>query len=414
MPRPEQPVTERRGSHASVPVTNAKRQPDIAIVGGGICGLTTAIALERRGLSPTVYEAASSYRPVGAGILLQTNALLVFDHLGIAESIRAAGAALDDVRILGDDGRVLQRFDLDGVERDQFDYGYTAIHRGELQRVLLDELDTEVRTGRECVGMDSTDSPTVRFEDGTCIDPDLVIGADGIDSTVREAIAPNVDVRSVGTTVYRAVVPRDFPAHRGARGVEVWGQGTYTGGAPIDSDRCYWFATAPQQSADWSADAEAFPDLLRAQYGDFPDPIPTLVESVDPESVISTELEDVPALDQWFEGSVVLAGDAVHGMLPFAGQGAAQGVEDAVSLAAALDRYDDHEAAFEAYEQERKRRADHIRAEAHWLGRAGAVESARICGVRNRLMKLLPDRLFHRLRLRRVAGTPLPDGTLRP
>ncbi|MFB9806087.1 FAD-dependent oxidoreductase [Haladaptatus pallidirubidus] len=114
--------------------------PDVAIVGGGICGLTTTLALERRGWTPTVYETASEYRPIGAGILLQTNALLVLDRLGIADRVREAGVPLEESLIRSANGRVLTRFDLNRVERADYGYGFVAIHRAELQRILLDEL----------------------------------------------------------------------------------------------------------------------------------------------------------------------------------------------------------------------------------------------------------------------------------
>ncbi|WP_245800613.1 FAD-dependent monooxygenase [Natrinema saccharevitans] len=152
-----------------------------------------------------MYEAASEYRPVGAGILLQTNALLVFERLGIADRILSVGVSLDDTRILSASGRTLKRFDLDDVERTHFDYGYVAIHRGDLQQILLDELDSPIKTGKVCAAVEDTKSPVAQFEDGTRIQPDILVGADGINSNVRDAITPDIELRSLNTTVFRAI-----------------------------------------------------------------------------------------------------------------------------------------------------------------------------------------------------------------
>lgn len=385
---------------------------DIAVVGGGICGLTTALALEQRGYAPTVYEAASEYRPVGAGILLQTNALLVFDHLGIADRIRAEGRPLTDGQIRSPSGQTLKRFDLNEVERPEFGYGFVAIHRADLQQILLDELETTVQTGMACHSVTGSDAPTVQFEDGTQIQPDIVIGADGINSAVRDAVVGDVELQALDNIVYRALVTTDLPEEHRKQGVEVWGSGSYTGGAQIDSDRFYWFGTAPEHLAGEAADPQERKSALQDHFGDFPEPVPSVVDSIDPEEVIVTDLEDVPSLDRWSRGSVVLAGDAAHGMLPFAGQGAAQAIEDALALAHAIVGHSDTETALDAYEAERKPRAERVRSESHRLGQLGTMQSSVGCRVRNFAFKLLPDSVFRRFRRKRASGTPLPDDEL--
>ncbi|RBI59209.1 zeaxanthin epoxidase [halophilic archaeon] len=388
---------------------HTEETPGVAIVGGGICGLTTALALEQRGLEPTVYEAASEYRPVGAGILLQTNALLVFERLGVVDRVRTDGVPLEDSQIRSPSGRVLKRFDLDRVERNDFGYGFVAIHRADLLRILLDELNTEVETGMACAAVTDTDTPTVRFADGTRVRPDVLVGADGIDSAVRDAVAPDVEPQAMDSVVYRAIATLELPEQYRTLGFEIWGEGTYTGGAPVDSDRFYWFATAPEQLAEDTADPRETTSALRDYVAAFPDPIPSIVESLDGNDVIVTELEDVPPLERWYRGSVVLAGDAAHGMLPFAGQGAAQAIEDALALAHSIDVHADQSAAFATYESERKPRADRIRSESERLGRLGTMQSNIGCRARNLAFGLLPDALFRRGRRRRVSGTWLPE-----
>ncbi|ELZ11145.1 Zeaxanthin epoxidase [Halovivax asiaticus JCM 14624] len=384
---------------------------DVAIIGGGICGLTTAIALERRGTEPRIYEAATEYRPVGAGILLHTNAMLVFDRLGLADRIRDAGVALDGGEIRSPAGRVLKRLDLSGVERAAFGHGYVAIHRAALQRVLLDALETEVQTGMACTAVESTAPLIATLADGTTIEPDVLVGADGIDSTVREAIVPGVSRRRLESVVYRAVVSVDLSPPYRSRGFQCWGVGTYTGGAPIDTGRVYWFGTAPEPLTPESADPAAKLAAIREHFGGYPEPIPSIVAALEPGDVFRSGLADVPRLERWRRGSVVLAGDAAHALLPFGGQGAAQGIEDAIVLAHELTAHDEPAAAFDSYEGTRKPRADRVHDEARRMGWLATRQSSLGARVRNLGVRVLPRRLFDRIRRRRFAETPLPKAT---
>lgn len=383
-------------------------RPAVAIVGGGICGLTTAVALEQRGLSPTVYEAAAGYGPVGAGILLQTNAMLVFDRLGLADRIREAGTPLDGGGLRATDGEFLTRFDLDAVERRDFGYGFVAVHRADLLRILRDELDAAVRTGKDCVGVVGSDPPTVRFDDGTTASPEVLVGADGIHSTVREAVAPGLAPRSLDAVAYRALVTIDLPEPYRRRGFEVWGDGTYTGGSPVDEELFYWFATAPEPLAHDRASPAALETAFREHLSGYPEPIPALLDGLDPADVVRTDLADLPPLESWSRDRVVLVGDAAHAMLPFAGQGAAQAVEDGLMLADAIATHDTPAAAFAAYERERKPRADRVRNESRRLGRLGTMQSSLACRLRNAVVDVVPDVVVRRLRRRQAAGTSLP------
>jgi 2-polyprenyl-6-methoxyphenol hydroxylase-like FAD-dependent oxidoreductase len=388
--------------------TVGRAAPEVAIVGGGICGLTTAVALERRGCSPTVYEAASAYEPVGAGILLQTNAMLVFDHLGLADAIREAGNPLEGGGLRAPDGRYLTRFDLDGMDRREFGHGFVTVHRADLQELLLDALDAEVRTGKDCVAVDETDPPVARFADGTTASPDLLVGADGIHSAVREAVAPGVEPRSIDGVAYRALVDLDVPAPYDRQGFEVWGDGTYTGGSPVGEDRFYWFATAPAELTVPDAPPVAVGRALREYLAGYPEPVPALLDALDPAEVVVTDLADLPALETWSRDRVVIAGDAAHAMLPFAGQGAAQAIEDGLALADAIATHRDHAAAFDAFERERRARADRVRSGSHRLGRLGTMQSSLGCRLRNLVVDHVPDAMVRRLRRRQVAGTSLP------
>lgn len=380
---------------------------DIAIIGGGICGLSTAIALEDRGFEPTVYESAERYRPLGAGILLQTNALSILAELEIIDTVAERGAEIETVPFRSPDGSQLLQFDL-GLERERFGHGFVAIHRASLQEILIDELDSTVRMGMECVSVGGPNSPTVTFDDGSTISPDAVIGADGIGSTVRREIRPAAEIRPFDCIAYRGVAPPagvDQPA-RADPGFEVWGKGSFVGCSPLGDGRVYWYATTTEPLAPDGTAADS-KEALGQRFGAYPDPVPRLIASTPAEAVIVTPLADLAPVDGWSRGAVTLAGDAAHAMLPFAGQGAAQGIEDAGVLAATLDTHDTVEGALAAYEQCRKPRAERIVDDSRRLGRLATIESGIGCRLRNLAARLVPERLSHPVRVDRA--TPSRD-----
>lgn len=369
---------------------------EIAIIGGGICGLTTAIALENRGFEPTVYESTETYRPVGAGILLQTNALSVLDSVGLADRIEDSGAEIGAVPFRSPDGSRLFGFDL-AFERGQFGHGFVAIHRATLQELLLDELETTVRTGMECVSITDPETPTVTFSDGSTVSPDCVIGADGIGSAVRTEICPTTEPRSADTIAYRGLAPAADLPDGVDPGFEVWGEGSFVGCSPLGDGRVYWYVTATDPVAPNGTPVDR-KSALEQRFDDYPEPVPQLIASTAADGIIVTPLADLAPLDRWSTGAVTLAGDAAHAMLPFVGQGAAQGIEDAAVLAAVLDAHETPAAGFREYEQCRKSRAEGFVAASRRLGRLAAVDSVVGWRLRNLTVRLVPSRLSRRIR----------------
>lgn len=381
---------------------------DISIAGGGICGLTTAIALEQRGFEPTVYEATESYRPVGAGILLQTNALSVLAALGLAETVRDHGAEISEVPFRSPDGSRLFRFDL-SFERERFGHGFVAIHRATLQELLLAELDSTVRMGKDCVDLTTPATPTLRFDDGSAVSSDIVIGADGIGSTVRGEIQPEATVRPADCVAYRGVTPPVETFGHAAPGFEVWGEKHFVGCSPLGDGRVYWYATATDRLFADQSDTER-KQALSHRFEDYPDPIPRLIASTPADEILLTPLADLAPLSSWSKEAVTLAGDAAHGMLPFAGQGAAQAIEDAAVLAAALDANETPNEAVAAYEQCRKPRAEQLVAASRRIGRLATIRSEVGCRFRNLVVRMLPSRLSRRLRTEQATPSQYTAG----
>lgn len=172
---------------------------EIAIIGGGIGGLCTAIALRNHGFQPVVYEQTAELRPVGSGIWIPPNGMAALDQLGIADDIEHEGISLTGIEIESQDGHTLMSANLRataaklGVDRPMI-----SIRRADLQRLLLTCLpDGVIQLEKECVAVDSSE-PTVTFSDNTRIEPSLVIGADGVRSAVRSGLFPDVSVQYAG------------------------------------------------------------------------------------------------------------------------------------------------------------------------------------------------------------------------
>jgi 2-polyprenyl-6-methoxyphenol hydroxylase-like FAD-dependent oxidoreductase len=302
-----------------------------AIIGGGIGGLAAAVALRRTGWRVTVHERAPAFTEVGAGISLWPNALHALDRLGLlgevlsrAEKETAGGAK--DRR-----GRWLTRVTSDQLER-RFGHPVVVLHRGRLLEALLTALPEDVLRP----GTTVTDLP----------EADLVVAADGLRSTVRSRLWPGVHPRYAGHTAWRMVARPASPPREGA---VLWGRGERFGYAPMPGGTVYCFGTAtvPEGGTTGSAAVE-YAEVLR-RFQTWPDPVPALLDAVDPGAVLRHDLYDLPPLPSFVRGTTVLLGDAAHAMTPSLGQGGCQALEDAVVLAdclaasgttAGLARYD--------------------------------------------------------------------------
>ena len=364
---------------------------NICVVGGGIGGLATAVALQRRGFDVHVYESAAELGSVGKGIWVPTNAMLVLDRLGLGDAVAARGVALGRIEVRDKDGGVLQAVDLGDVHA-RFGRTTVSILRAELQAVLVGALRAgTLHLGKRCIKVDSNDSGAVAsFDDGTHAEGDVLVGADGIRSVAREAVSPKVPLRYSGQTCYLGVAHLQLPPHLSRTVWEVWGGAHRFGFSSVAEDRVYWFApaTAPEGGREP-------PDVteLGSRYADFPAPVPDIIRHTPVGDVIRVDLHDFAPITRWSRGRVVLVGDAAHAMTPNLGQGGAQAVEDAYVLAEALAREKAPEAAFAAYARVRQPKAKRIVNKAWWLGRLAHVEAPPLRRLRNTTLRLTPDRV---------------------
>ena len=370
----------------------------IRVIGGGIGGLATAVALQRKGLDAHVYESAAELAPVGKGIWVPTNAMLVLDRLGLGDGVAARGVALERVEVRDLDGDVLQSIDLDRV-RERLGRTTVSVLRADLQSVLAGALRPgTLHLGRRCVGVDASGPrPSVRFDDGASVEADLVVGADGLRSVVRGAVVPGVPLRYAGQTCYLGLADGPLPDRLVRTVWEVWGGASRFGFSAVGSGRVYWFApvTAPEgrpagevTGADMAA--------LRDRYAPFPGPVPDLVARTAAADVVRVDLNDFVPIRRWHRGSVVLVGDAAHAMTPNLGQGGAQAIEDAYVLAEALGDATDLASALSQYERARRPKAARLVRTAWWLGKLAHVEGRWSRRARNAVFRSTPERVSQR------------------
>jgi len=314
------------------------------IVGGGIAGLTAAICLQARGWQVTVLEQASEYQEVGAGLQLSPNACKVFARLGLLNRLRAMAFEPQALEMrIGHSGRQIFRVGLGGRTRQRWQQDYLHLHRADLLAVLVRELENrsvDLRRNAKAVRYESLpNSITVQLEDSNVIHADLLIGADGIHSTLREQMFGPDEPRFTGNVAWRAVVPTARLADLAPPPTAcVWtGSGRHAVTYQLRGGELCNFVGVVEQDT-WSEESWTAIGSREQALADFAGFHPTIQKLLDnAETLHRWALFDRPPLARWSTDRAVLIGDACHPMLPFLAQGAAQGIEDAWMLAEAVE-----------------------------------------------------------------------------
>jgi 2-polyprenyl-6-methoxyphenol hydroxylase-like FAD-dependent oxidoreductase len=371
----------------------------IIVIGGGIGGLTAAIALRAAGFQVEVHERAAQLRPLGAGITIQPNAVLALRRLGLGERIEGAGAALRAGGLLRADGSTITKLRPQFAARlsREVGAGIVGIHRATLHAILLEALGKDVlQLGRACRGFTLRgERVTADFADGSQREADALVGADGLHSALRAQLLGDGDPIYAGYTSWRGVtadrcgLPDDF-------GGELWGRGQRFGGCCIDGGRFYWFAVANAPAGERDPDPEQAKRQLLERFSTWGGRVPELLRSTPANAILRTDISDRAPSARWGEGRVTLLGDAAHPMTPNLGQGACQAIEDALALAEELPRAASLESGLRAYEARRTARANAVVVAARRVGVIAQWRNSFACGLRNAFFGALPAAAIER------------------
>ena len=346
----------------------AARSLDVVIVGAGIGGLTAAIALAARGVTVTVLEQATVLGDIGAGVQLAANATRVLAGLGLAEPLRALGVEPHGKEIrLWSSGETWPLFDLGATSRSDWGHPYLTMHRADLHRVLVDGLrghqPDALRLGATVTSIDVAGvRPSVALADGTRLSADVIVGADGVHSVVRGAIAGADRPAYSGCTAWRGVVPAErLPQRlRTAIGVNWVGPGRHVVHYPLRGGTLVNFVGIVEKP-DWVAESwtqRGSVDECLADFEGWHDDVRTMIRAIDTHYLWALMIRE--PIDRWIAGRVALLGDAAHPTLPFLAQGAAMAIEDGLVLARALDQFDAVPDALTAYRDARFERTARV------------------------------------------------------
>jgi 2-polyprenyl-6-methoxyphenol hydroxylase-like FAD-dependent oxidoreductase len=358
----------------------------ILVIGAGISGLATAVALQRRGHEVTVIDERTDTSS-GAGISIWPNALAALDEIGLGDAVREAGGRVTAGALRWRDGRWL-RHPAPARMVKALGEPLVVIRRCALTKVLTDTLaDGTLHTGlsaRELVT--TSDGVRVALSDSTMREAAAVIGADGTRSVVARHLNGALADHYVGYTAWRGVA--DYAINADVAG-EVLGPGIEFGHVPLGSDLTYWFATERAPAGAVAPHGEL--DYLKARFASWADPIPAVLATTDPDDVLRNDLYDRDQARQWSRGPVLVVGDAAHPMRPHLGQGGCQGLEDAAVLARFVDGDDDLAAAFARFAAFRRPRVRSVVRESRLIGRIVNVRPAFLGGLALRATVLVPE-----------------------
>ncbi len=358
----------------------------IDIIGAGIGGLTTAIALEKKGFDISIYEQAKEIKPIGAGIILANNAMQVYEKLGIRKQIESKGNPISSVNICKSDLSIISNVDLKYFE-EKHKVKNIAIHRGQLQEILIDELKSGTLHLDYKLNniVKNKDLLSLEFNDNKSLESKTILAADGIHSVVRNCLFPENKIRSSKQICWRGVTSYELPKKYKNELNEAWGKGDRFGFVQVAPKQIYWYALKSiKDHSEYSVND------LELYFNNYHPLIKGIINSTEKSNINTAEILDLSPTNKWHNENVCLLGDAAHATTPNMGQGACQAIEDAYVLSECLGKFDFHK-AFSEYQKLRISKANQIVNTSWTLGKIAHLSNPVLIYLRNQMMKMTPS-----------------------
>ena len=361
----------------------------VVVIGGGVAGASTALALQRSGIDVAVFERSPEPRDPADALQIWVNGMLALDRLGLGDEIRARSEPMTTQELRSWRGRILQRVDVAGLASERGLPQPFIVRRSDLLTALTNGLDDGVLTrSSSCVGIEQdADGVTVRLADGREERAAVAVVADGMTSEVRNAVFGRIEPRYAGYRYLSAVSEHQDASVPPGAFQFILGPGDRFG---IHAGHRWslWFAALVGPPGDGEA-REPKKQTLKERFRRFGGAVEGFIDGTDETAIEATDVEDLDPLERWVSGRVVLIGDAAHASTPNLGRGGGDALEDGIVLANCLaDAAGDVTNALARFEQRRRENASDVQKRARRIGKLNSWKNPLAVAVRERIMRL--------------------------
>ena len=360
----------------------------VGIIGGGVGGFTTAVALRRIGIEATVYERSPQHREIGAGMMLWANSARVMSEIGLLDQLIPFSGVTDNFLVMEASGDILME-----IATGDFEVPSICIPRAKLLSVLVSAFPSEqVKLSHEFESLAQTEKGvTVSFTNGAVANHDLIVGADGLRSRVRRQVFGASEPIYRGYQVWRGIgEAHGMPENTSS---ETWGRGRRFGILNTAKKGYTWYAAVNFPKSHIDSPNGRKSELLEL-FSSWHSPICALIESTPEELIVKNGVFDQVLLRKWTKGRVALLGDSAHACTPNLGQGGGMAIEDALVLAKCLDSEDSIDLALRLYEKRRLSRTKHIQQRSRLMGQIAQWENKLVVATREKVTRMLPAAFF--------------------